>query len=124
MKRDATILIGYGIFLILMGVMGFLSNPEKAKTALLSGGMFGSLSLVIGWLAARGWSKARMAGFGLAGLLGVAFVWRASVSWMAVGAGDSSKVIAALLISAMLTATVVLVFLLLRGRSGSTAAQA
>jgi len=41
-----------------MGLLGYLSNPEKAKTALMSGGTFGALSIVWGVLGARGfrWS--------------------------------------------------------------------
>ncbi|MHC4831494.1 MAG: hypothetical protein ACYTFT_14255, partial [Planctomycetota bacterium] len=55
MKRIATALCVYGAFLILAGLAGYLSNPEKAKTALMSGGTFGLLNLGLGWLALRGW---------------------------------------------------------------------
>jgi len=41
-------MVGYGLFLMIIGIFGFLSNPEKAKTALLSGGGFGFLSIVLG----------------------------------------------------------------------------
>ena len=43
----------YGAFLIVMGLLGYLSNPEKAKTALMSGGTFGALSIVWGVLASE-----------------------------------------------------------------------
>ena len=46
--KTAGYLILYGAFLIVMGLLGYLSNPEKAKTALMSGGTFGALSLVWG----------------------------------------------------------------------------
>jgi len=52
--KTAGYLILYGAFLIVMGLLGYLSNPEKAKTALMSGGTFGALSLVWGVLGARG----------------------------------------------------------------------
>ena len=48
--KTAGYLILYGAFLIIMGLLGYLSNPEKAQTALLSGGTFGALSIVWGVL--------------------------------------------------------------------------
>jgi hypothetical protein len=56
--KTAGYLILYGGFLIFCWVLGYLSNPEKAKTALMSGGTFGALSIVWGVLGARGvrWS--------------------------------------------------------------------
>ena len=122
MKQTSTLLIGYGLFLILAGIAGFLSNPEKAQTALISGGVFGTLSIGIGFLAKRGWGKARGMGLGLAGFLGAVFLWRASVSWMAVVDGQSEKVVAAALISAMLIASVLLFVLLLRKETGTAVA--
>lgn len=119
MKRTSIFLVGYGLFLILMGLAGFLSNPEKAKTALLSGGLFGTLSIGVGLLAWRGWMRARVVGLGLAAFLGVVFLWRASVSWMAVMEGQPEKAVAASLISAMLIASVALLTVLLRLGTGS-----
>lgn len=46
-------LILYGAFLIVIGLLGYLSNPEKAKTALMSGGTFGALSILWGVLGAH-----------------------------------------------------------------------
>lgn len=123
MKKNASILIGYGLFLILVGLIGFLSNPEKAKTALMSGGTFGLLSIGLGVLAAKGWSKARPIALGMAAFLGLVFIWRSSVSWMAVAGGQSEKTLAALLISSMLLGTVFLAARLLRRDGGGTAAQ-
>jgi hypothetical protein len=100
-------LLGYGVFVFTMGVLGYLSNPEKAATALKSGGMVAGLSVVwaMGW-----WGQRRWALFGAAatlGLVGLAFIWRSSVSWLAYFSGESQKLTAALLITAMLVATVV-----------------
>lgn len=50
-SKTAGYLIFYGAFLIFMGLLGYLSNPEKAKTALMSGGTFGVLSIL--WGVAR-----------------------------------------------------------------------
>jgi hypothetical protein len=99
-------LLGYGAFVFTMGVLGYLSNPEKAATALKSGGMVAGLAVVwaMGW-----WGQRRWALFGAAatlGLVGLAFIWRSSVSWLAYFSGESQKLTAALLITAMLVATV------------------
>jgi len=108
-------LLGYGAVVLSMGIIGYLSNPEKAATALKSGGMVAGLAVV--W--ATGWIfQFRWALFGAAatlGLVGVAFVWRSTVSWMAYFSGESQKLTAALLITAMLLATVVVLPKVLAG---------
>ncbi len=98
-------MIIYGIFLIAAGVTGYLSNPEKAKTALMSGGTFGVLSLVWGILSARGVEWSRKAAVGMMGFLALVFSWRAAAGWAAVFGGKPEKLFAAVLITLMLTAT-------------------
>ena len=117
MKPIAKALCAYGAFLILAGLAGYLSNPEKAKTALLSGGTFGSLNVGLGWLALRGWRPVQRVALGLAGFLGAVFVWRAAVSWMAVAEGQPEKRVAALIITAMLAGTLWLIVFLIRPRT-------
>jgi hypothetical protein len=100
-------LLGYGAFVFLMGVLGYLSNPEKAGTALKSGGMVAGLAVVwaLGWRARGRWAL-----FGAAvtlTLVGIVFVWRSSVSWLAYFGGESQKLTAAVLITAMFVATAV-----------------
>lgn len=114
-KQTALTLAGYGAFLIVVGLLGFLSNPEKAKTALMSGGTFGLLNIALGFLSHRGWRPAGKIAFGVAVFLGLIFTWRATVSWMAVAGGASEKLTAAILISAMLMATITLIGWLFRG---------
>jgi len=106
-------MIGYGAFLIAMGIAGYLSNPEKAATAMLSGGTFGTLSMAWGVLLRRGHAWARRGALATTGLLAVVFTWRASVGWIAVSAGQSEKLAAAALISAMLVASLVTLWLLI-----------
>jgi len=112
--KSATILISYGLFLILAGLAGFLSNPEKAKTALMSGGTFGILQIIVGIVASKGWKPARKIGIGICGFLALIFTWRASVGWMAVAGGQGEKLFAASLISLMLAASLTAIFLLLK----------
>ncbi len=112
----AKALFAYGAFLILAGLTGYLSNPEKAKTALLSGGFFGLSNVGLGWLALRGWRRTPRVALGLASFLGAVFIWRATVSWMAVADGQSEKQVAAVLITAMLVATLCQIFFLIKVR--------
>ena len=105
-------MIGYGAFLIAVGIAGYLSNPEKAATAVLSGGTFGTLSIAWGLLLRRGHAWARRGAIATTGLLAVVFTWRASVGWIAVAAGQSEKLVAAALISAMLVASLTTLWVL------------
>jgi uncharacterized membrane protein (UPF0136 family) len=104
----------YGVFLVLMGVAGFLSNPEKAKTALLSGGTFGGVAILLGCLAQRGASWPRGAAVALTAMLTGVFCWRSIVSWMAYAGGQSEKLTAALLITAMGLASIAMLITALR----------
>jgi len=113
-KSLAQWLMIYGVFLILAGVAGFLSNPEKAKTALLSGGTFGSLSIAWGILNARGLAWSRTAAFVTIGFLSIVFTWRAAAGWIAVSEGRSEKLFAACLISLMFAATASMLTAMLR----------
>lgn len=99
-------LAGYGLFLFAMGLIGYLSNPEKAATALKSGGLFGGLSLAwaIAWATGRRW--ALHAALATLVLVTLAFIWRATVGWMAVAGGNTDKLTAAVLITSMLVASV------------------
>ena len=114
--KTATILICYGLFLILAGLAGFLSNPEKAKTALMSGGTFGLIQIGVGFIARTGWKPARGLGIGICGFLALTFTWRSIVSWMAVAGGQSEKLFAASLISVMFAASIAAIVLLLKNK--------
>lgn len=112
--KNAGYLILYGGFLIFLGLLGYLSNPEKAKTALMSGGTFGAISILWGVLGARGVRWSRPAAIVTTGLLTAVFTWRASVSWLAVMDGKSEKQFAALLITVMLVGSALMLASLLR----------
>lgn len=114
LKRKSTALNIFGAYLILAGLAGFLSNPEKAKTALYSGGLFGSLLLVCGILLAYQKAWAAKVGLGLCALLALTFSWRATVGWIAVSNGQSEKLFAAALISTMLIGALVTLRALLK----------
>jgi len=112
--KTARYLIYYGGFLMVMGLLGYLSNPEKAKTALMTGGTFGSLSILWGVLGARGIRWSLPAARVMTGLLALVFTWRASVGWWAVLDGKSEKLFAAGMITKMLTASVIMLSVLFK----------
>jgi uncharacterized membrane protein (UPF0136 family) len=119
MKKTGHWIIAYGCFLILIGLIGYLSNPEKAKTALISGGTFGSLSIIWGVLSLRQVGWAVMAAFVTSCFLTLIFLWRASVGWLAVAQGDTTKLVAAALITLMLLASLALLVVISKRRFGS-----
>lgn len=115
-------LIGYGAFVFAMGVLGYLSNPEKAGTALKSGGAVAALSVLWGaiWATGRRWGL--IGALVTIGLVTVVFVWRSTVSWLAYLGGDGTKLVAACLITAMLVASLWTLPRLVRGLRLSAAA--
>src|SRR6266496_5281575 len=121
--KTAGYLILYGAFLIVMGLLGYLSNPEKAKTALMSGGTFGALSLVWGVLGARGVRWTLPAAVVTTGLLALVLIWRASVGWLAVIHGKREKIFAASLITLMLAASLLMLLCLLKSQKTAEAEQ-
>jgi uncharacterized membrane protein (UPF0136 family) len=111
--------IAFGAFLIVCGVLGYLSNPEKAKTALMSGGTFGLLSAGWGvWILKGGRKLAWCAAATTTLLLVAAFTWRSTASWQAFFAGEP-KLIAAVLISAMWVASVASLVALWKAKASS-----
>ena len=114
--QTAGYLVLYGLLLILLGTAGYVTNPEKAKTALMTGGSFGLIAILLGALGARGVRWSRWAAVVTTTLLSVACVWRAGLGWLAVSKGESEKFIPAILISVMLGASVVVLAMLLKSR--------
>jgi uncharacterized membrane protein (UPF0136 family) len=115
-KSLGTWMLGYGAFLVAVGVLGYLSNPEKAATALLSGGTFGALSMLWGGLIRRGQRWARTAALATTGFLTAVFAWRSTVTWLAYQGGRPEKLVAAGLITAMFVASILTLWVLLASR--------
>jgi len=105
--------VGFGVFLILCGLAGYLSNPAGAKTALMSGGTFGALSALWGLLMLKGFAWSRIAAWVSTLVLVAAFAWRSVAGWMAYAEGQP-KLFAASLITLMLAASLASIAVLAR----------
>jgi len=113
MKFTGRWFVGFGVFLILSGVAGYLSNPAGAKTALMSGGTFGFLSALWGVLMLKGFAWAKIAAWVSTLVLVAAFTWRSVAGWMGYAAGEP-KLFAASLITLMLAASLASIAVLAR----------
>jgi len=109
-------LVVFGIFTILLGLIGYVTHPEKAITPVIFGGGFGVLWMLWGILSAKGVRWSWMPALISIVLLALACVWRASVSWLAVASGQSEKALASVIITLMLAVSVSMLLLLLKGR--------
>lgn len=109
-------LVIFGTFAILLGVIGYMTHPEKAITALLSGGGFGALFVLWGILGAKGVRWSKLAALLTAALLSAACGWRASLGWLSVANGQSEKTFASLIITLMLGVAVAMLVFLLKDR--------
>jgi hypothetical protein len=114
--QTAGYLVIFGIFTILLGVIGYMTHPEKALTALIFGGGFGALWMLWGILSAKGARWSWLPALVTTALLVLACVWRASLSWLAVVNGQSEKAFASGIITLMLGVAGSMLFFLLRDR--------
>ena len=106
--------IGYGIFLVVCGLVGFASNPAAGKTALMSGAIFGTLSASWGFWIMKGGRWPALIAAGLTTLLlCVTFSWRSIISWQAYADGEP-KLFAATLITVMLIGSIASIIQLVR----------
>lgn len=119
MPISSKITIGFGLFLIACGFLGWATAgfTAKAKTAILSGSMSGLMMIAMGYMAAS--SKPTLAVIGRNGSLvlliffAAVFGWRAVVGWQAYAAGQPKLYVAALL-SLMAAASVGILATLLK----------
>jgi hypothetical protein len=113
MKNLGKWFFGFGVFLFVCGILGFVSNPVAAKTALITGSFFGGLNLLIGWGLLRGYVALRYFAGAITVLLVGAFSWRSTAGWVQVLNGEP-KHFAAGLITVMLIASIFTLIKLLR----------
>lgn len=121
MPRASKLAVGFGLFLIACGFLGWAAAgfTAKAKTAILSGSMTGIMMIAMGVMASS--SKPGLAAIGRYGSLGLPvfftaiFSWRAAIGWQAYAAGQP-KLYVAVLLSLMAAASISIFAALLRER--------
>lgn len=121
MPKSSKVMIGFGLFLVGCGFLGWAAAgfTAKAKTAILSGGMSGLIMIIMGLMSAS--SKPISTTIGANGgvafpvFLSAVFSWRAAVGWQAYAAGQP-KLYVAILLSLMAAASVAVFAVLLRER--------
>jgi hypothetical protein len=72
----ANLLLFYGLFLMVSGIVSVVFIGMKAKTALISGGTAGTLNLATAFLISRGFTEAAYAALFLPFALFIVFSWR------------------------------------------------
>jgi hypothetical protein len=70
------LLLFYGLFLIVSGIVAVIFIGSKAKTALISGGTAGSISLLLSYVASLGIGLPLYGGICLSLVLFIVFSWR------------------------------------------------
>ena len=114
--QTAGYLVIFGIFMMLLGLIGYQTHPDNAPPALILGGGFGALLILWGILGAKGAHWSRLAAGLTATLLSLACVWRASVGWLAVVNGQAERAFVSLVLTLMLAVSGFMLWLLLKDR--------
>ncbi|MBI4376485.1 MAG: hypothetical protein HY549_08550 [Elusimicrobia bacterium] len=121
MPRSSKLMIGFGLFLVACGFLGWAAAgfTAKAKTAILSGSMSGLMMVAMGFLSASSRPMAaaigKNGGLVLPAFFAAVFGWRAIVGWQAYSAGQP-KLYVAVLLSSMAAAAIAIFGILLRER--------
>lgn len=78
MELHTALLVFYGVFLIVCGIVSVIFIGVKAKTALMSGGTSGAVSLLMAWLINQHINSGRIGGIALTIILFIVFSWRST----------------------------------------------
>lgn len=73
-----TLLITYGLFLVICGIVSVILIELKAKTALASGGISGVIGMTLGWLVMKQNTTAQVVAIGFTIALLIVFSWRSA----------------------------------------------
>ena len=113
-KQLGVLLIVYGAFLVLAGVVGFELTGETSASSILNGGLFGTFVSILGMLHRQGRMWTHPAALSASAIFLLTFVWRASVKWHAVALGANEVVSIAVLLTIMSVVSAVVVAILFR----------
>lgn len=74
-------MVGYGLFLVGMGLYGYQITANHSTSSLFNGGVFGALFVVLGILHAYGRTWTHTAALSATIIFCLTFLWRAWLQW-------------------------------------------
>lgn len=113
-RHLGNLLIGYGVFLIAAGIVGFELTGETSASSIFNGGLFGSLVVILGLLHRQGRMWTHPAALSATGIFFLTFVWRASIKWYGAATGDQTVISIAVLLTLMSGVSAAVVAVLFR----------
>lgn len=113
-KRLGNLLLLYGTFLVVCGVVGYMLTGETSSSSLFNGGVFGSLIIVMGLLLRQGRPWTMPAAVSATAIFTLTFVWRSVVQWTEVAQGASSHIGVAILLSFMFVVSAVVLSIMFK----------
>ncbi|MBU3698467.1 MAG: hypothetical protein FGM33_00440 [Candidatus Kapabacteria bacterium] len=113
-RQVSTLLIGYGLFLVVSGLIGYEITIEHSTSALFNGSIFGSLIVLLGVLHRMGRMWTLPASISAAAIFSLTFLWRSGLQWMKIASETTERTGIAVLLTVMATVSVVVFFVLRR----------
>ena len=113
-QRPGPVVVFYGAFLILCGVMGFFLTGESSTSSIVNGVVFGSLMVVMGFLLSHGRPWTLPASTSATGIFTVTFAWRGVLEWYRVLRNGDDRVEIAVLLTIMFVVSLGLALLLIQ----------
>jgi uncharacterized membrane protein (UPF0136 family) len=113
-RRVGNLLVLYGLFLFLCGILGYLATRETSTSSLLNGGIFGTLMCLGGLLGRQGRLWTLPAAVSATSVFTLTFLWRGILQWYHAVTDDTSRWIVAVLLTLMFAASCAMLVVLLK----------
>lgn len=113
-RHIGNLLVLYGLFLFLCGILGYLATRETSTSSLLNGGIFGTLMCIGGLLGRQGRMWTLPAAVSATAVFTLTFLWRGSLQWYHTVTDDASRWLVSVLLTLMLFASGIMLAILLK----------
>ncbi len=113
-KRIGTVLVLYGCFLVVCGLIGYELTRETSTSSLFNGGIFGALLIVLGLLRRQGRMWTHPASLSAVLIFALTFLWRSTVKWIETINGNEPSVSVAVLLTCMSVVSIAVALTLYR----------
>ncbi|MBU3742718.1 MAG: hypothetical protein FGM24_10600 [Candidatus Kapabacteria bacterium] len=114
-RSPGPLLIGYGMFLVVAGIVGYAATHATSTSALLNGGIFGALMIVMGVVMRMGRMWTYPAAMSASVIFTITFAWRGALQWHTVIGGESERLPVAMLLTVMFIVSGIVSSILVRG---------